>query len=133
MKAASYLLNRFSYLFFGALIVGAVGCYDIYLTPADPPEYTVDKVRIAVLSAPCFREGEALTVYNPYDPDLNYYASAAYRVQWWDLGRGVVQFEGISTPCVCGTTYRVVVTRLEDHASAGTTYTAIDCAAPDDE
>ena len=43
------------------------------------------------------------------------------------------QFEGATTPCVCGKTYRVVVTRLEDDISASVIYTTIDCAGPVDK
>lgn len=126
MKASTYLLKPLVYLFFGVLLVSAAGCYDIFMTPDEDLTPRVAAPKIAILAAPCFREGEALTVYNPYDPDLNYYASEHFRVQW--LERGVVLYEGANTPCVCGKTLRVVVMRLKDNATVSMSYTTRACA-----
>jgi hypothetical protein len=131
MKASKYVLAPIIYLFFGAFLLTTPACYDMFMTPADDPSPRVIAPKVAILAAPCYREGEALTVYNPNNPDLNFYDTEAYRVQW--LERGVVQFEGATTPCVCGKTYRVVVTRLEDDISASVIYTTIDCAGPVDK
>lgn len=131
MKASRYVLAYLIYLFLGTLILSTVGCYDLFMTPADDPAPQKVLPGIAILAAPCYREGEALTVYNPRSKDLNFYDSEEYRVQW--LVRGVVQFEGANTPCVCGTTYRVVVTRREDNFSASLIYKTKDCATPVDD
>lgn len=125
MKARINVFANLIYLIFGVLFLSTAGCYDTFMTPADDPSPRVVAPKIAILSAPCFREGEALTVYNPYEADLNYFASDAYRVEW--LERGVVRYVGPNTPCVCGKTLRVVVTRLEDNVSVGMNYTTIGC------
>ena len=126
MKAYTYLLKHLMYLFFGVLFFSTAGCYDIFMTPDEDLSPRAAAPKIAVLAAPCFREGEALTVYNPYDADLNYYASKAYRVEW--LEKGILQFEGANTPCICGKTLRVVVTRLEDNATVSMSYRVRECA-----
>lgn len=126
MKASTYLLKRLIYLFFGVLFVSAAGCYDMFMSADEELTPRVAVPKIAILAAPCFREGEALTVYNPYDPDLNYYASEHFQVKW--LERGAVLYEGANTPCVCGKTLRVVVTRLKDNATASMSYETRECA-----
>lgn len=126
MKASTYLLKRLIYLFFGVLFLSTAGCYDMFMTADEELTPRVAVPKIAILAAPCFREGEALTVYNPYDPDLNYYASEHFQVKW--LERGAVLYEGANTPCVCGKTLRVVVTRLKDNATVSMSYTTRECA-----
>lgn len=126
MKASTYLLKRLFYLFFGVLFLSTAGCYDMFMTADEELTPRVAVPKIAILAAPCFREGEALTVYNPYDPDLNYYASEHFQVKW--LERGAVLYEGANTPCVCGKTLRVVVTRLKDNATVSMSYTTRECA-----
>lgn len=130
MKASKYVLTHLIYLAFGALVLSTAGCYDMYMTPDDGPAPRLKAPSIAILVAPCYKEGEALTVYNPYNKDLNFYDTDEYRVQW--LVRGVLQFEGANTPCTCGTTYRVIVTRLDDNVSTSLIYTTRDCATPVD-
>ena len=130
MKTHKNLLNHLIYLAFGTLFFSNIACFDAFMTPADDPSPRLAPPRIAVLSSICYGEGEMLTVYNPFVNDLNYYDTKAYRVQW--VNNGALQFEGATTPCVCGSTFKVVVTRLEDNVSSSLFYTTVNCKGPVD-
>ncbi len=81
---------------------------------------------IAIQSDVCCREGESLTVYEPNNNDFQIFDEDNYSVEW-KVGNVIVA-SGSRIECVCGNSYKVVVTDLATGETAQAKHTPIECA-----
>ena len=65
------------------------------------------RLGIDIQAFPCVNGGETLVVYNPNDPDLNFYNSKEYQVMW--LRAGELAGTSTSLQCICKGKYAVIV------------------------
>lgn len=89
-------------------------------------------LKVAISGFTCEEKGEWLLVYNPNDPNLNFYGSGEFAIRWFKDG---IPFEGTNRlDCVCRGRYSAMVRHIPSQRHVGIADYSVteDCSTSDD-